>query len=73
MPTLLQHCVNRGKIEEKIETILRLLTRRFGQCSGTIEVQLSEITDLERLNQLWDVAYDCRNLEEFSDALESER
>ncbi|MDR1492015.1 MAG: DUF4351 domain-containing protein, partial [Planctomycetaceae bacterium] len=58
-----------GKVKNEVRTIFRLLTRRFGNISEMIEEELVKITNFERLDQLWDIAYDCQTLEEFEDAL----
>ncbi|MDR1383543.1 MAG: Rpn family recombination-promoting nuclease/putative transposase [Planctomycetaceae bacterium] len=65
MPTLVQRWESRGEVK----TILRLLAWRFGTIPKLIEEQLSEMTDIERLDQLLEIAYYCQTPEEFQNRL----
>ena len=71
MPTLVQTWIKRGRkegrIEGKIESILRTLTKRFHVVSWAIKDRIFTITDLERLEELADFAFDCQTLEEFEE------
>jgi len=54
---------------DKFETLLRILTKRFGDVPPTIREKLHTIQDLDVLGQLTDVALDCQSLDEFEKAL----
>ena len=59
----------KGKAEGKAESIIHTLTKRIAQPSEELEKNLRAITDLERLDQLFDVALDCQSLGEFESVL----
>jgi predicted transposase YdaD len=54
---------------DKVETLLRILTKRLGEVPPTTQDKLHAIHDLDVLGQLTDVALDCQSLEEFEQAL----
>ena len=54
-----------GIQEERVESLLRILTKRFGQVPQVIIEKLHNINDLDRLVQLTDLSLDCGTLEEF--------
>jgi predicted transposase/invertase (TIGR01784 family) len=58
-----------GREEKAIETLLRILTKRFGDVPPTVRDKLHTIHDLDALGQLTDVALDCQTLTEFEQAL----
>jgi hypothetical protein len=58
-----------GKAEGEAKIILRTLTRRLGHVPESVREQLDEIKDIERLDQLADVALDCQSLDEFEKQL----
>jgi len=64
------HEKGRGEGREKMfETLLRILTRNFGEVSPFVREKLHVIHDLDLLGQLADVALDCQSLAEFEEAL----
>ncbi|MDR1382381.1 MAG: DUF4351 domain-containing protein, partial [Planctomycetaceae bacterium] len=54
-----------------IETIIRKLTRRFGNVPESVEEHLYKIKDVEHLDQFVDLAFDCQTLEDFENVLTS--
>ena len=54
---------------DKIENVLRILTKRFDAVPSTVHNKLHAIHDLDVLRQLTDVALDCQTLDEFEAAL----
>jgi hypothetical protein len=53
-----------GKLEEKISTLLKLLTKKFGK-TITIELQNEiENSDIETLNEVTEVIFDVENEED---------
>jgi hypothetical protein len=66
----LQNVMNEGRLEARRADILRILKRRFGdEETGVPAARLDECMDLDRLNQLLDVALDCATLDDFRRAL----
>ncbi|MDR1140213.1 MAG: hypothetical protein LBL62_00875, partial [Planctomycetaceae bacterium] len=57
-------------IEKGIETLLRILAKRFGESPSAVIEKLHTIKDLDRLAQLTDISLDCLSLDEFEKALE---
>ena len=57
--------IEKGIELERIESLLRILTKRFGQVPQTIIEKLQRINDLDRLAQLTDLSLDCDTLDEF--------
>ncbi|MDR1492249.1 MAG: DUF4351 domain-containing protein, partial [Planctomycetaceae bacterium] len=57
-------------IEKGIETLLRILTKRFGEAPSAVIEKLRTIKDLDRLGRLTDISLDCPALDEFEKALE---
>ena len=55
---------------DKIENLLRILTKRLGEVPPTVGDKLHTIRDLDRLGQLTDLAWDCRTIDEFVKVLE---
>ena len=58
-----------GLAEGQIETLLRILTKRFGKVSQSIIAGLHGISNMDRLAELTDLSLDCSTLEEFETAL----
>ena len=58
-----------GKIEGKADSIIFILTRRFQVVPVAIQNTLLSLTDLDQLNHLMELAYDCQSLDEFASAL----
>jgi hypothetical protein len=58
-----------GKAEAKAEAVLLILTKRFQSVPKSLETQLRAVTDLERLEQLADFAFDCKSPDEFAGKL----
>ena len=56
-------------IEKGIETLLRILTKRFGEVPPALHEKLHDVHDLDVLGQLTDIALDCRSIDEFEAAL----
>ena len=56
-------------IEKGIETLLRYLTKNFGEVPPTVREKLLAIHDLDVLGQLTEVAWDCESLADFEAAL----
>ena len=54
---------------DKVETLLRILTKRLGEVPPAISDKLHAIHDLDVLGQLTDVALDCQTLDEFEKTL----
>jgi hypothetical protein len=52
--------------------ILRRLGKRFGAVPEDMAAHLRTVTDLQRLDALLDVAYECANLDDFRTALKSQ-
>ena len=59
----------KGEAKGKADGIIRTLTKRIAQPSEELEKNLRAVTDLEQLDQLFDVAFDCQSLDEFSEEL----
>ena len=59
-----------GKAEGEAKGIIRTLTKRFESVPAEFEEKLRAITDLVRLDELADFAFDCSTLDEFEAALE---
>ena len=55
----------KGVEKGQIESLLRILTKRFGQVTQTSIEKLHNINDLDRLAQLTDLSLDCGTLDEF--------
>jgi len=58
-----------GAIKRETKAILHTLTKRFKTVPLSLEKIVRGITDLERLEQLADDAFDCESIEEFGKAL----
>ena len=61
--------IEKGIEKERIETLLRILTKRLGEVPSAIRDRLHTIHDIDVLGQLTDVAWDCQSLTEFEAAL----
>ena len=59
----------RGRITEKINAIQKLLRFRFSQIPNEIADDLNSRTDLIALDSLFEVAFQCKSIDEFADAL----
>ena len=55
--------------EKLFETLVKILTKRFGDVSPVIREKIHVIHDLDVLGQLTDYALDCQTLNEFVRAL----
>ena len=66
---IFQQGVERGKLEEKINDIMKVLRVRVKQVPDSIVDELNERTDLIALDSLLEVAAQCNSIEEFADAL----
>ncbi|RME80631.1 MAG: hypothetical protein D6785_10085 [Planctomycetota bacterium] len=58
-----------GLIQSKQEDILRVLEKRFGSVSDTINQKVGSTQDLSRLEELLDLSVTCQSLEEFEAGL----
>ena len=58
-----------GRIEESINKILKLLQLRFNQVPDEIANELNSRTDLIALDSLFALAFQCKSLDEFANAL----
>jgi hypothetical protein len=56
-------------VENSRAIILRRLTKRFGPVSNELSERLRSIQDLQKLETLVDVAYDCTDLDTFRASL----
>jgi len=54
---------------DKVETLLRILTKRLGEVSPNVRDNLYTINDRDVLGKLTDFALDCQTLDEFEAAL----
>ena len=57
--------IKHAKKERDVKAILRILTKRFKSVPEQIKEQIQGIPDLEQLEQLADLALDCKSIEEF--------
>ena len=58
-------------VTDKIEVLLRILSKRLGDIPPTVRDKLYLIHDLDVLGQLTDVAWDCQSFAEFEKALKT--
>ena len=58
-----------GRVEDRIETLLQILSKRVGDVPSSIRDKLHAIRDLDVLGQLTDIALDCDSLDDFNKAL----
>jgi hypothetical protein len=66
----LREVMNEGRIEVKRADILKVLQRRFGaEVTRALTPRLDDCTNLDQLNQFFDLALDCASVEEFRSAL----
>ncbi len=61
--------IEKGIEKERIETLLRILTKRFGDVPQAVIEKVHNINDLDCLGQLTDISLDCSTIEEFGTAL----
>lgn len=61
----LHEAETKGKAEGKVETLLRLLSKRFGDASEVVRDRIVGIRDTDRLDQLIDAVLDCSTLNDF--------
>ena len=54
---------------DKVDTLLRILTKRLGNVPQTIGDKLHTINDIDALGELTDYALDCQTLDEFEAVL----
>ncbi|MDR1382724.1 MAG: DUF4351 domain-containing protein, partial [Planctomycetaceae bacterium] len=66
---LVEEGFEQGEVKRESKAILRTLNKRFKQVPKKIEKRLFAITNLEKLENLADFAYDCTTLAEFEKAL----
>jgi hypothetical protein len=65
-----QEIMAEGELKAKRMDILKLLQIRFGSDSiAHLDVPINALDDLERLSHLFEVAAQCRRLDEFRNAL----
>ena len=73
MSTFMDIFVEKGRLEGEAKgearAILRTLTRRFQKIPASLKERILAITDLDRLEYLADLAFDCDSLEEFDNAV----
>jgi hypothetical protein len=67
--TVWDQLIEEGRVEGKAESIILILTKRFGSPSQKIKDRVLAITDLEQIDKLADFAFDCNSVEEFVAAL----
>ena len=58
-----------GKVEEKVNDILKTLRVRHKQVPDSIATELNRRTDLIALESLFEIALQCNTIDEFADAL----
>ena len=58
-----------GKVEGVVRAILRTLTRNFGTVPESISARVQAVTNIDKLDELLDMAYDCADLDEFERAV----
>ena len=58
-----------GKVEGVVRAILRTLTRNFGTVPESISARVQAVTNIDKLDELLDMAYDCADLDEFEKAV----
>ena len=61
--------LEKGLEKGRIETLIRILTKRLGKVPPDISDKLYAIHDLDVLGQLTDAALDCQSLDEFETSL----
>lgn len=70
MPTMIQTWYAEGKAEGEAEgeakSIIRILVRKWNRVPKSLQKRILAITDAEKLNELFDIAWDCKSLEEFA-------
>jgi hypothetical protein len=65
-----QQIMEEGELKAKRMDILKLLQIRFGPDStAELDVPINALDDLESLSQLFEVAAQCRRLDDFHHAL----
>lgn len=62
MPTILEQF----KAEGKADSVIRILTRQHGTVPAAIAERVHSITDIEKLDELFDLAFDIGSLDEFA-------
>ncbi|MDL2322064.1 DUF4351 domain-containing protein, partial [Desulfosarcina sp. OttesenSCG-928-B08] len=58
-----------GALKGKAEAVLRILARQQGPVPPSLAERIRAITNIERLDELFELAFDCKSLKEFSDHL----
>ena len=58
-----------GKAEDKVEMIFRTLSRK-GTLPPQVSSKINSITDIAKLDRLFDAALDCGSLDEFAENLD---
>ena len=58
-----------GEIRGRANSIVFHLKRRFNEVPEWLEIKLLSLTDLENIDRLRDLSYDCHSLEEFERGL----
>ena len=61
--------ITQGIVIGKVDIVMKVLSKRFGDVPSTIHEKLHTIHDFDELGQLTDIALDCETLEEFEQAL----
>jgi len=60
----------KGKAEGEARGVLRILARQHGRIPESLSERVLAITDVEKLDRLFDLAFDCATLEEFEKHLD---
>ncbi len=66
MSTILEQVRSEG---EAVGGVLRALSRQQGTVPESLAEQVRAITDIEKLDELFDLALDCKSLDEFAQHL----
>ena len=61
--------MNASMAEGQARTIMRQLTKRFGEVPSSIEEEMNYITNTDQFDRLADLVLDCQSLEEFESQL----
>ena len=69
MPTLAQIYTNKGKAQDRIESIIAILEDSFGEVPQATKEIVAKINDLTELRRLTLLAGKCKSLAEFNKAL----
>jgi predicted transposase/invertase (TIGR01784 family) len=59
----------KGEAKGEAKTILRVLKIRFGNITESIQKKIYDIKDMQQLDQLTDIAVDCKSIQDFQNHL----